>query len=119
MEDEPIFGPDDLRLIESLVYDSSLEPRFDALRACLVWRDEEPKGLTPDGYNNLCRLWIARSFLHRGLDFFAHPLDPEFIRQFWQRAGKQGFKWTGFERLTLSTKDKEYYEKMLHQENPF
>ncbi|HEY9870482.1 MAG TPA: hypothetical protein V6D08_15060 [Candidatus Obscuribacterales bacterium] len=119
MDGEPVFTGNDLRLIESLEYNPSLEPSFDALRACLVWRDEEPSGLTPAGHEALRDLWIARSFLHRGLDFSVHPLDPEYFRNIWNRALRQGFKWPGFNRLSLNARDKAYYEEMLNQENPF
>ena len=35
----------DRQLVESLAYDSSLEPRFNALRSYLTWDDEPPSGI--------------------------------------------------------------------------
>lgn len=108
----------DLTLIESLEYDSSLEPRFDTFRACLVWRDEEPAGLTPAGYEALCDLWIARANLYHGLEL-SEPCDPDYFREAWNQAMAQGLKWPGFNRLSLNEKDKAYYEQMLNQPNPY
>lgn len=110
---EPIFTANDLRLIESLVYDASLEPTYSPMRNHLTWTDEMPEGLTPEGYEVLCDLWIARSYIHRGLEFSEHPLDPDHIRDFWDRALKQNFQWPGFKRLNLSSSDTTYYEAMM------
>jgi hypothetical protein len=110
---EPIFKGNDLRLIESLAYDPSLEPTYSPMRNHLMWSDEMPDGLTPEGYETLCDLWIARSFVQRGLDFSEHPLDPSYISEFWERALAQNFKWPGFSRLNLSSSDKAYYETMM------
>src|SRR5438874_7732579 len=100
MESGPLFTGNDLRLIESLVFDPSLKPAFDPMKDCLVWADERAEGLTPDGYESLCDLWIARSFLHRGVDFSTHALDPNYFREVWDRAIQQGFNWPGSCRLT-------------------
>ena len=113
MSDEFVFSGNDLKLIESLVYDPSLEPSYEFLKGCLVWEDERPSGLTPDAYDILCDLWIARSLLHRGLSLADHPLDPQYCEDIWQRALKQGFSWPGFNRLILNDKDKLYYESQL------
>ncbi|CAN5317855.1 hypothetical protein BH11CYA1_BH11CYA1_41260 [soil metagenome] len=112
---EPVLHGNDLVLIESLVFDSSLKPTYSAIRNHLMWADEMPDGLTPDGYTTLCNLWIARSFIHRGLDFSSHPVDPEYITNFWNRALEQKFKWTGFERLSLSEEDRAYYDSMIEK----
>ena len=116
MGSEPLFAERDLRLIESLDYDPALEPAYDFMRSCLVWTDERADNLTPAGYETLCDLWIARSFVHRGLDFSTHPLDPHYFKDVWERAFKQGVKWPGFNRLSLKPEDREYYEKMLQEE---
>lgn len=113
METEPLFADRDLGLIESLEYNPELKPRFDHMRECLVWSDEEPSGLTPSGYDALCDLWIARSFLHRGLDFSTYEFSPDYFRTIWDRAIAQGLRWPGFNRLTLNEEDRDYYEKML------
>jgi hypothetical protein len=114
MDSEPLFkDADDLRQIESLVFDPNLEPSYDIVKGCLVWSDERPKTLTPAGYESLYDLLVARSFLHRGLDFSAYDLSPDYFRKVWDKALAQGFKWPGFNRLTLSEKDKAYYEQEL------
>jgi len=107
---EPVFAGNDLRLMQSLIYDASLEPAYEYLKGCLVWRDERPDDLTPAAYENLSSLWIARSLLHRGLDFSDDPINPEFTREIWNRAIQQIPDWPGFKRISLSKKDAEYYE---------
>jgi hypothetical protein len=115
MDDEPVFTGNDLRLMESLVYDANLEPSYEFLKGCLVWTDERPEGLTPAAYDKLGSLWIARSLLHRGLDFSDHPINPEYCRNLWERAIRQVSNWPGFKRLTLSEKDKRYYETKMNE----
>ncbi len=112
---EPIFTGNDLVLIESLVLDSSLKPSYSAMRSHLMWADEMSDGLTAEGYEALCDLWIARSFIHLGLDFSSHPLEPEYISNFWKRALEQKIKWTGFERLVLNEEDRSYYDSMIEK----
>lgn len=76
MQLEPLFSGNDLALIELLDFDPKLEPGFDLIKSCLVWKDERPDGLTPEAYENLCDLWIARSFIHQRRDFSTHSIDP-------------------------------------------
>lgn len=113
MQLEPLFTGKDLSLVESLEFNAELKPGYDLIKSCLVWTDERPDGLTPEAYENLCDLLIARSFIHRGVDFSAHKLDPVYFKNIWERALNQGFRWTGFQRLKLSDEDLAYYEKML------
>jgi hypothetical protein len=113
MDQQLFFEGNDLNLIESLKFDPNLEPSFDNMRDCLVWSDERPQGLTHVGFESLCDLLIARSFLHRGLDFSTYKLSPEYYRIIWDRALAQGFSWPGFQRLTLTEKDRAYFDKML------
>ncbi|CAN5315996.1 hypothetical protein BH11CYA1_BH11CYA1_41060 [soil metagenome] len=47
---EPVLQGNDLVLIESLVFDSSLKPTYSVIRNHLMWADEMPDGLTPEGY---------------------------------------------------------------------
>lgn len=110
MELESLFTGNDLRLIEALQYDPALKPCFDVMRDCLIWTDERPDGLTPAGYEALIDLWIARSFIHQEKEFSSHTLDPQYFEAIWKRAQAQGFNWPGFNRLTLSDEDKEFYE---------
>src|SRR5689334_4044145 len=71
-----LFSAQDLRLIESLQYDPSLSPAFDGIKACLIWRDERPDGLSPAGYETLCDLWIVRGYIHRGIPRENWGIDP-------------------------------------------
>lgn len=116
---QPLFTGNDLHLIESLEFNPDLEPSYDLIKSCLVWADERPNGLTPAAYETLCDLWVARSFLHQGLPFSNHSLDPEYFENIWKRALKQGFRWPGFSRLTLNEGDKIYYTKMMQQNEQF
>lgn len=111
------FSEQDRRLIENLSYDPNRQPSYDSIKDCLVWNDERPEGLTSDGYGKLCDLWIARSFIHRGLPFSAHELDPAYFEQVWSTARKQGFQWPGFMRLKLNDADRLYYEEMRKSSN--
>jgi hypothetical protein len=117
MSSEPLFTGNDLSLIESLVYNPTLEPKFDGMRDCLFWADEEPDGLTSDGYDTLIDLWAARSFLHKGRDFSTYKLSPDYFRLIWERALAQGFRWPGFNRLTLSDADRIFYDKHLKEQD--
>lgn len=110
MDIAPLFTGNDLRLIESLQHDPDLKPCFDVLRDCLIWTDERPNGLSPEGYEALLDLWIARSFLHQGKSFSTHSLDPHYFEDIWTRALSQGFKWPGFQRLELSDEQKAFFE---------
>jgi hypothetical protein len=109
------FSEKDRSLIESLRYDVTLEPSFDLIKSCLVWADERADGLTRDGYEKLCDLWIARSFLHRGMPFSSWKLAPEYFGALWQDAMKEVGAWPGFLRLQLSKRDRAYYERQLRK----
>jgi len=111
MDLEPLFTGRDLELIESLVYDPELEPSYDILRGCLAWMDEGQRlPLTTEGHDNLTFLIAARSYIQEGRDFSEYIIAPDHLRLIWERALKQGFRWPGFKRLTLSEADKAYLE---------
>jgi hypothetical protein len=116
---EPLFTGRDLLLIKALVYNPNLEPGYESIKGCLIWDDERPNNLTSDAYSNLCSLWGARALLHRGLTLADHPLDPDYCRDIWERALAQVPEWPGFKRLTLSAKDKDYYETTMKREIEF
>ncbi|MGD9169432.1 MAG: hypothetical protein PVI97_05140 [Candidatus Thiodiazotropha sp.] len=106
----------DLELIEKLEFNPDLEPSYDAIKNCLVWEDERPDGLTPEGYELLSDLWIARSFIHRGIPFSTWVLDPDYYERVWKEATEAKFKWPGFNRLELRVKENKYYlQKMKEQ----
>jgi hypothetical protein len=60
MLQKTLFIPRDLKLIEELALEPTLEPRFNSIGAYLVWDDELPSGITPDGLDVLSNLWTAR-----------------------------------------------------------
>jgi len=110
------FNDNDLELIEELKFNSELLPSYDVMKNCLVWDDERPDGLTPDGYEKLCDLWIARSFIHRDIPFSTWELDPEYFEQVWKDAMNAEFKWPGFNRLKLTEKEKVIYLKGMKEQ---
>jgi hypothetical protein len=114
-----LFNGSDLIIIEHLGYDPALTPAYDLIKNCLVWEDERPMGLTPLAYENLCDLWIARSFIHRGLDFSTYKAAPTYFADVWQQALNEGFKWPGFQRLELNQTDMDYYLKMIAERESF
>lgn len=119
MLQKTLFTENDLQLFKALKYDPELKPGFEAMKACLIWTDELADGLTPDGYDKLCSLWIARSLLHQGKTFSEHPINPEYCEQIWNLANQEIPDWPGFKRVKLDERDRKYYEEMLNQENPF
>ena len=108
----------DRMLLESLVYDPGLEPRFNALRSYLTWEDELPSGITPDGLDTLANLWIARACLYHGFEL-PDLFDSNYFSGIWNQAIAEKLDWPGFKRLTLSDENKEFYKQKLNQENPF
>lgn len=112
---EPLFAERDLQLIAGLEYDPALEPAFDEVKACLVWDDERPSGLTSIGYERLCDLWILRSYIHRGIPREKWGIDPGsgYFQDVWDRAQLEQIEWPGFKRMTLTEKDRDYLERCL------
>lgn len=112
---EPLFSEPDLCLIESLRYDSSLSPNFDGMKACLVWDDERPDGLSPSGYEVLCDLWIIRGYIHRGVPQVEWGIDPSsgYFQELWERVQAAKPNWPGFNRTELSHADRVYLEENL------
>ncbi|MGL5074230.1 MAG: hypothetical protein ACRDBG_00095, partial [Waterburya sp.] len=83
------FQGKDLELIESLVYNPDIKPSYDFMRDSLVWEDERPLGLTPEGYEKLCDLWIVRAYIHREIPASDWGLDPKYFEDAWLEAIKQ------------------------------
>ena len=114
---QPLFSERDLRLIEALEYRPELEPAFDEIKACLIWEDERPVGLTPAGYESLCDLWIVRSYIHRGVPCAEWGIDPAsgYFQEVWARAQAHPIGWPGFRRMQISEKDRAYLERCLKE----
>jgi hypothetical protein len=110
MEDNALFALRDLKVIEALVYNPSLEPGYELLKGCLIWRDEMPDNITPQGWDVLGTLWGARAQLHN-INAGAEPWLPGYGRETWDQAMKEITNWPGFKRLTLSEKDWAYWEE--------
>jgi hypothetical protein len=111
------FSERDLGLIEALQYDPDLAPSYESIKSCLVWDDERADNLTPDGYEKLCDLWIARSFVHQRRPFSSWWLAPDHFEKVWADANAANFNWPGFKRLVLREEDREYLNTCLEDEN--
>ena len=105
------FSGKDLELIEALVYQPDLEPGYDVMRDALVWSDEWSYYLSSEGFEKMCKLRIARSFIHREIPFSSYPGDSDALQKAWFEAREQVPNWPGFKRLKLSQKDKDFYKE--------
>lgn len=109
------FKGKNLELIESLVYNPNLKPSYEFIKNCLVWSDEVPDGLTPEGYEKLIDLLIIRSFIHRQISpsnwWILDSKDSKYFQEVWSKAIQQNFKWPGMNRLKLTKSDQEYYKQ--------
>jgi hypothetical protein len=103
------FSDHDLLLIEGLIYVDGLIPSYESMKDCLIWSDECPENITPQGYELLCDLWIARSFIHKGQDFSSYPLDSSFFSETWEKAIKLNLKWPGLRADRISSINQRYY----------
>ena len=113
---EGYFSAYDKDIITNLSYDNAAEPAFDNMRDCLVWPDERPDNLTPDGYEKLQDLFIARSLIfHLTQVKKTSPEVPSSFENAWKAAQKQVPTWPGFRRLTLSIEDREYYTRSMSE----
>lgn len=109
----------DRKLIEGQEFIPGLVPRFDALKACLIWEDELPRDITPDGYKFLCDLWVARAHLYHGNKLDEKLFNPSYYVRVWNWALEQKIQWPGFQRLVLSEENRAKYKECLSLENPF
>jgi len=113
-----LFAERDRKIIDSSVYDPSLEPRYNALGSYLFWEDEVPWHITPDAISLLGSLSVARAFIYHGFEL-PDLFNPTTFNNLWQRALPEIPNWPGFQRLELSEKDKALYAECLAEENPF
>ena len=104
----------DKKLVDQLVYQPDAQVKFNTLADYLMWPDELPTGITPDGLDVLSSLWVARSLLHKGLSLEDHPIDPEYSRRVWEQALEEMPDWPGFKRIKLDAKDQQYLTQMLN-----
>jgi hypothetical protein len=111
----PYFSARDHHVIEALQFDGNAKPAFELLKSCLIWPDERPAGISPEGYEKLCDLWIARACLHRGQAIGSGALDPAQFQRAWQEALDDKINWPGFQRVKLSPDDQAYYDACLRE----
>lgn len=104
---------EDRVVIESLELDLSLKPTFDLIKSCLIWEDERPYGISSDGYELICDLWIIRSFFHLNLPKEKWGLDPDYFYNRWNEIKELNLKWPGFERFTLTEADEAFLESKI------
>lgn len=117
IQNKPLFSQRDKELVDALIYDNSLEPIFNSLADYLIWLDERPDNITPEGSDKLQTLWVGRSLLHKGLSFADHEINPEYCALVWNQALEEIPNWPGFKRLQLTEKDNKYFQDCLKNEN--
>ena len=115
----PIFSEYDRELLNSLVFDPSLKPEFNAVSACLYWDDECPETITPLGRRQLRIMWYTRAYLHTDNSFVGAGEHEQYHRAWWEQALLEVPTWPGFKRLTLSEEDRAFFTKNLGIKNPF
>ncbi len=115
-ESKKLFSEQDKRIIESTPFNPHLKPIFNAMRSHLFWEDEIPRGLTVHALEIIGDLQIARAHLYHGLSLH-RLLDPNVFILVWNQALSENVRWSGFERLELSSEDKAYYEQCLSNLN--
>jgi hypothetical protein len=113
-----LFSERDRSLIEASNYDPSLKPNYNPLNSLLFWDDEEPRDISLAGHDVLFALWFARAFLYHGYEIRSALLNPEYFRSVWDKAVASKLKWPGFNRLSLSEEDRQYYLDELNRERP-
>ena len=104
---------EDRAAIECLVFDPSLTPRYELLKSCLVWEDERPRRISPDGYQYMVDLWAVRGFIHRGVPLERWGLGPESFLHTWNDALDTCLRWPGFRRLGLSIRDRQFLDDQV------
>jgi hypothetical protein len=110
-----LFKDADRRLIEAQDFDETGEPAFELLKACLIWPDECPAGISNAGREVLNDLFIVRGFIHRGLPKIHWGLDPLYFSTLWENALASGIVWNGFRRIELLEKDYLYLVRSLSE----
>lgn len=106
---------EDLRLIESVGFQRDASPVYDEWLDALIWDDEWPEGLSLEGNEFVLSLITARSFLHtpqKKDNLAALSVDVESLILLWKESIDSGLKWSGFQRIVLDEKDRNY---LLHQ----
>ncbi|MCW5824007.1 MAG: hypothetical protein KIT34_14480 [Cyanobacteria bacterium TGS_CYA1] len=116
-QNKNLFLDRDKRLIDALVFDQSLKPKFNDLADYFFWLDELPENFTPEGFDILASLWLGRSLLHQGKKLEDHPINPEHCIRVWNQALVEIPNWPGFKRLSLNEADNKLFQECLANEN--
>ncbi len=116
LDESPLFSERDRNLIEASNYDSALKPNFNPLSSLLFWDDEAPRGISPQAYDVLNALWLARALLYYDYKLTTDLLDPQYFKSVWDKAIAANLKWAGFNRLKLSDEDRGYFASELNRE---
>jgi len=106
-------SPADRALVEALVFDDAADVAYNAITACLVWADEVPRGLTPDGYETVRDLLGARGFIHRGVPIEDWDRGSTDRVDLWNAALAGGLRWPGFRRIALTRDQRALLERHL------
>lgn len=117
---EAYFSERDRRIFTALRFDARAQPAFDVMRDCLVWPDERPEGMTPDGHEKFHDLLIARAILYHwpAVGRSARYVDADLFKRQWEAALAQTPEWPGFRRLALTPEDRAYYLACLDDPEP-
>jgi hypothetical protein len=106
-------SPADRALVEALRFDAAADVAYNAITACLVWADEVPRGLTPDGHETIRDLLGARGFIHRGIPIEDWDRGSTDRADRWNAALAEGLRWPGFQRLALTRDQRALLERHL------
>ncbi len=79
-------------------------PNFNPLSSLLFW-----DGITPQAYDDLNALCLARALIYYDYKLTTDLLDSEYFRSVWDKAIASDLKWAGFHRLQLSDEERKYY----------
>jgi hypothetical protein len=104
------FSLEDAKLLNSLVYQPDFKPSYDMVQNLLTWKDERPTGISDDGMDKLINLWIARSYIHDDRPFSSDVFGGKHLEEAWSKSKDEIPNWPGYQRLNLSTEDREYLD---------
>lgn len=103
----------DRERLEAVPFDSSAEPVFNEVTACLVWPDEVPDGLSRDGYAIVRDLLVARGLIHRAVAVEDWDYGWTERLERWNESLLSGLRWNGFRRLALTADQRRLLERHL------
>jgi|KBSSwiStaDraftv2_1062776.scaffolds.fasta_scaffold3232354_2 hypothetical protein len=108
-----MLGTTDRRLVENLFFDADATAAFNEVTGCLVWSDELPDGLSPDGFATMRDLLSARGLLHRGIPIEDWQGGFSGLADTWNAAVRSRLRWTGFQRIELTQEQRALLDAYL------